>query len=344
MLAANPQNTQAWTGLGVLLYGSGKAAEAADALSHALRLNQAAPRANLFLALSQADLQQCNQAAPVLQRYFGSEPKGKLHRLVGLTLLGCAASSTDAASALSVANELKQDYPGNADVLYAAAELYTRMWNETANELLTAHPDSYRVHQLAAEVNEAQGNFPQAIRQYRLALVENPKLTQMHYRIGQLILRIGDANADEEAMGEFRAELVVNPQSATSALAMGEIERQQNKLTAATADYTLAIHLELGLTEARVGLAQTLLAQHEVDAAESQLHAVIAEHPDNAQAHYALMLAYRGQGKLPEAAAELASFQHLQQGSVDQFRSKLNALLTGNATPATSASSAGPAQ
>jgi len=329
MIAADPQNSQAWTALGVLLYGSGRSAEAAEALTRALQINPQAPRAELFLSFSQADLQQCETALPVLQRYFGSEPQGKLQRLTGLTLLQCSASSKETATALKVAAQLRESYPGDPDVLYESAELYTRMWNETANELITTHPESYRVHQLAAEVNEAQGNLGQAIRQYRAALGGNPRLPQMHYRIGQLLLRTGDADADERAMEEFRAELAVNPQSASSALAMGEIERHQGKLMEATAEYTQALKLEPGLPEARVGLAQTLLAQHHVEASEDQLRALIAEHPENAQAHYAMMLAYREQGKLPEATTEMATFKRLQQGSADQFQKKLNALLTG---------------
>lgn len=265
MVAADPQNSQAWTGLGVLLYGSGHAAEAANALTAALRINPAAPRAELFLSFSQADMQQCEKALPVLQRYYDSEPVGKLQRLTGLTLLECSTRSKDPAAALRTSAQLKQNYPGDPDVLYASAELYTRMWTETADELLTAHPDSYRVHQLAAEVNEAQGNITQAIRQFRAALGQNSKLPQMHYRIGQLLLRSGDTDADAKAMDEFRAELAINPQSAPSALAMGEIERHQGQLTKAVGDYTLAMKLEPGLPEARLGMAQTLLAQHQAD-------------------------------------------------------------------------------
>ena len=342
MVAADPGNSAAWTGLGVLLYGSGHASEAAEALTHALRVNPLAPRAELFLALSQADMRACDQALPVLSKYFATEPVGKLQRLTGLTLLQCSASSTDAITALQTASRLKQNYPGDPDVLYESAELYTRLWSETANELITAHPDSYRVHQLAAEVNEAQGNLAQAVRQYRAALAENASLPQMHYRVGQLLLRIGDADADEKAMAEFRAELSISPQSAVSALAIGEIERHQGKLTEAAADYTRAEELEPGLAEARIGLAQTLLAQHQVNAAEAQLRPLIAEHPENAQAHYAMMLAYREQGKLSEAAAEMAAFQQLQRGDADQFQKKLNALLTGNKESATQVTGAGP--
>ncbi len=342
IVAADPNNSQAWTGMGVLLYGSGHAAEAAEALKHALNVDPATPRAELFLALSEADMGLCEQAFPLLQKHFDKEPAGKLQRLTGITLLGCSSASKDETTALRIAAQLKQIYPADPDVLYQSAELYTRMWNETANELLTAHPDSYRVHQLAAEVNEAQGNFAQAIRQYRTALSENPKLTQMHYRIGQLLLRTGDADADEKAMEEFRAELAVNPQSATSALSMAEIERHQGALAKATADYTLAMKLEPGLPEARVGLAQTLLAQHQVETSQAELRSLIADHPENAQAHYVMMLAYRQQGKLPEAAAEMATFERLQHGKADQFQKKLNALLTGSKDDLPSAPGAGP--
>lgn len=330
-VAADPENSEAWTGLGVLLYGSGRAAEAAEALATALQLNPEAPRAELFLAFSQADLRQCDKAIPLLDKYFASEPLGKLRRLTGLTLLSCSAGGKDKMLALRTSYQLRQMYPGDADVLFESAELYTRLWSETANELMTAHPDSYRVHQLAAEVNEAQGNAGQAIRQYRAALAENSKLPQMHYRIGQLLLKSGDADADAKAMEEFRAELAVNPQSVMSALAMGEIERHNGSLNEAAASYTLATRLEPDLPEPRVGLAQTLLAQHQVAVAQDQLQTVIGNHPENAQAHYAMMLTFREQGKLPEAAAEMKTFQTLQQRGAEQFRDKLNALLTGNA-------------
>ncbi len=330
MIAADPKNSQAWTGLGVLLYGSGRAAEASDALTHALALDPASPRAQLFLSFSQADTGECDKALPVLEKYFDSEPVGKLQRLTGLTLLQCSSSNKDLTAALRAAARLKQNYPGDADVLYESAELYTRMWTDTADELLTAHPDSYRVHQLAAEVNEAQGNLERAMREYKAALGQNPALPQMHYRIGQLLLRTGDADADEKAMAEFRAELAINPQSAVSALAMAEIERHQGRLAEAATDYKRAITLEPGLPAAHVGLAQTLLAQHQVDAAQAELRTLLAAHPESAPAHYAMMLTYREQGKLTEAAAEMATFQQLQKGSADQFQKKLNALLTGS--------------
>jgi predicted Zn-dependent protease len=331
MLAQDPRNSQAWTGLGILLYGSGRAEDAGKALQKALDIDPASQRAELFLGLSYSYLHRCSTAKPILSKYFESEPVGKLQRLTGLALLGCSSGGTDPLPALQAAERLKQLYPGDADVLFESAELYTRLWNQSAGELLAKHPDSDRVHQLAGEVYEAQNNYDQAIREYFLALADNPKLLQMHYRIGQLYLKQGSPDADEKAMAEFRQENAINPASAVSNLAMAEIERHKHMLDQAKSLYELAIRLDPDLTEAKVGLAQTLLGQHEIDGASRILRALIAEHPENASAHYALMLTYREQGNMPEANKEMSTFRKLQTANADDFKSKLNALL--NAKP-----------
>jgi tetratricopeptide (TPR) repeat protein len=329
MLALDPQNSQAWTGLGVLLYGSGRAEQAEDALKKALNIDPAAKHAELFLGLSQADLSQCKQATPILSKYFASEPTGKLQRLTGLALLGCAAGDSDPLPALQTVVRLKQLYPGDPDVLYESAELFTRLWNENAGELMAKHPDSYRVHQLAGEVYEAQNNYDQAIREYSLALQNNPKLPEMHYRIGQLYLHQGSEEVDEKAMNEFRQEKAINPVSAVSDLAMADIEMHRHNLDKAKPLYEEAAKLDPNLVDAQVGLAKILLEKHQPNAAEKQLLAVVAAYPDEAQAHYVLMLAYRGEKKMPEAAAEMATFNRLQSERAETFQSKINALISG---------------
>lgn len=328
MLSIDPQDSEAWTGLGILLYGSGNAVEASKALHSALAIDPSARHAELFLGLSEADLHECSQAMPIMLKYFSSEPVGNLQRLTGLAALGCSSGANDTTAALQTATRLRQLYPEDADVLYASAELYTQLWNQSAGELLAKHPDSYRVHQLAAEVYEAQKNYDQAIREYSLALAANPKLPQMHYRIGQLYLHKGAPDADEKAMEEFRLEKLVDPESAVSDLAMAEIYRHQHNLDMAKPLYEEASRLDPQLVEAKVGLAQILLDQHHTDAAVRDLTAVIAQHPDNAQAHYALMLAYRTEGKLPEAAEQMATFKKLQAGNDQRFQNKLDALLS----------------
>jgi tetratricopeptide (TPR) repeat protein len=334
MLSIDPQSSSAWTGLGILLYGSGKAQSAYESLQKALSIDAAAPRAELFLALSEADLRQCDEATPVLTKHFSSEPQGNLQRLTGLALLGCAAQASDPLPAIETAARLKQLYPADPDVLYESAELYTRMWNETAGELISKHPESYRVHELAGEVYEAQNNYDQAIREYSLAIEQNPRLPQMHYRIGQLYLKQAAPDADDKAMSEFQKEKFIDPQSAVADLAMAGIDMHAQKLDEAQPLYQEAASLDPSLIEAKVGLAKILLAQHQTDQAIQQLQAITAANPDSAEAHYVLMTAYRQQKKMPEAAAEMAIFNRLQTERGEKFQNKLNALM--NAKPTSS--------
>jgi tetratricopeptide (TPR) repeat protein len=327
IVALDPANSRAWTGLGVLLYGKGDAAGASTALASAIKINPREDRADLFLGLSEADLGHCNEAIPILDRHFDSVPAGKLQRLTGLALLDCTPTTPDAMPAFKIAARLKSLYPDDPDVLYKCAELDTRMWNQDANQLMTKHPDSYRVHQLAGEVYEAQGNIDQAIREYKLALDENPRMPQMHFRIGQLYLRKGDPDADQKAMEEFEAETKADAGSAVSALAMAEIYQYRHDVDHALTEYRRAANLDPALVEAQIGLAKVLLAKHQVDASIEELRRVISEHPDNAQAHYVLMLDYREVGKMQEASQEMETFRKLQESDSQRFDSRLNVLL-----------------
>jgi tetratricopeptide (TPR) repeat protein len=329
ILKLDQENSLASTGLGILLYGSGRTEEASETLQRALSIDPGAKRAELFLGLSEADLRECSKAIPILSKYFESEPTGKLQRLTGLALLGCDASASDPLPTLQIAERLKQLYPGDPDVLYESAELYTRLWSESASELMAKHPDSYRVHQLAGEVYEAQNNYDQAIREYSLALQNNPKLPTMHYRIGQLYLHQGAEEVDEKAMNEFRQEKAINPDSAVTDLAMADIEMHRHNLEKAKPLYEEAARLDPSLADAGVGLARILFEEHEPEAAERQLRAVVAEYPENAEAHYVLMLVFRGEKKIQDAATEMATFNRLQTEKAQTFQSKMNALMNG---------------
>ena len=221
LLRLEPKNADVYTALGVALYGSGKLSDAVTAFESALRLNPLQNRADLFLGLSEADLGQCGSAIPILKRHFPSEPDLRLRRLAGLSLLDCERESPNLDSAHEVAQGLKATYPDDPDVLYKLAELYTSLWNQTAGELMEKHPESYRVHQLAGEVFEAQGKLEQSIKEYRLALQENGRIAQIHYRIGQLLRQQGGPGADQRALNEFEEELAMNPQASSAEYSIG---------------------------------------------------------------------------------------------------------------------------
>lgn len=329
ILRLDPNNADAYTALGVLLYGSGKLKEAVSSFQAALGLDPAQKRADLFLGFSQADLGQCDQAAPILIRYFPDESDSKLRRLAGLSLLNCNLSSDNLDAALDVVQKLRLFYADDPDVLYKSAELYTRLWDQVAGELIGKHPASYRVHQLAGEVFEAQGKVEQATKEYALALRQNPRIPQLHYRSGQLILRQANPDSQNRALQEFQAELALNPQAAPAEYAMGEVYRSQQDFQQAVQHFARAAEMDPNFAGPHIGLAQVLLGQHRSDKAESEAEVAVRLDPNNATAHYTLMLAYREQHKMVEAGQEMATFQRLQEESDRGFTTRLHSLLTG---------------
>ncbi len=336
VLTADVRNARAWTGLGVLQYGSGHPALAAESLDKALQIDVLDKRAAVFLGLSDADLGRCSKAVPLLQPEFPNVPAGKLQRLVGFALLNCLEAPSDTAQSLAVIARLKQLYPDDPDVLYKAAELYTRLWSQEANALITKHPESYRVHQLAGELYEAQGKRDLAIREYRAALQENPQLPQMHYRIAQILLHEGGDQADEKALPELKAELQVDSQSFVALYSMAEIERHQHNYEAAEQHYKQAIAINPDFAEARVGMAQLLLNRKDIPAAMDELRSALNSDPDNAQAHYVLMLCYRERGDLTHAARSRpasAAWSRRSQRTSRAVLTRFWAAIPGRRTP-----------
>lgn len=116
IVTLNPQDVRGWTGLGILLYGKGRAEEAEQALNRAIQIDPGESRARLFLGLSEADLRHCDQAMPILGKYFSTEPVGKLQHLAGLAIVGCATPGADPLPALQAIERMRQAYPGDPDV------------------------------------------------------------------------------------------------------------------------------------------------------------------------------------------------------------------------------------
>jgi tetratricopeptide (TPR) repeat protein len=329
ILAVDPRNVEASSALGVALYASGNFREASAALQNALSLDPSQARIQLFLALTQAELGQCAQALPALELQWKDQSDPRLRRLAGLSALDCELAAGHLSAALQLAEPLTALYPDDPDVLYKLAGLYSRLWNEAAGELIQKHPESYRVHQLAGEVYEAQGKGDQAIREYILALRENERVAGIHARIGEILLQLGDADSEIKALAEFQRELAINPESAAAEYAVGEIFRRRQDYVQAAQHLQRALALDPNMAETHIALAQMFMAQHDPHNSSREAALAVQLQPRNAKAHYALMVAYRSEGKMDDAGKELALFQQLQQEHDTNFDNKLNTLLTG---------------
>src|SRR5947209_5421322 len=104
------------------------------------------PRAPAFLALTLAATGKCNAAAPGLSKAFES-PDADLSRMGGLALAQCDIAGGRFDEASPVVSKLIARYPSDADVLYQAARLHMRAWNDMVYQLYKKAPSSFRVNQ-----------------------------------------------------------------------------------------------------------------------------------------------------------------------------------------------------
>ena len=88
--------------------------------------------------------------------------------LVGQRLVECLFTTGGEDEALEVVQKLRKLKPDDPDILYLASKAHANLWNVTVQRLLAKSADSYRAHQILAEVLETQEKFSEAAAEYRI--------------------------------------------------------------------------------------------------------------------------------------------------------------------------------
>lgn len=280
------------------------------------------PRARTFLALTLAATNRCAEAEPGL-----AAATGDTVRLAGLALAQCkiAASNWDAAGA--IVQKLQRQYPADADVLYIAARLHMRAWNDTIYQLYKTNPSSYRVNQISGEILETQGQFGAAVAEYRKALEKNPAAVNLHFRLGRALLMSSHSpEVLAEALGEFETELARNPQDSVAHYQVAQILLAEQKPADAASRLERALALNPDFPEALIALGKLRLDAKRNDDAIALLTRAVKLMPRSESAHYSLMLAYRNAGKMAEARSEKAELDKLQKPPEGEFTDFLKKL------------------
>src|SRR6185437_5745047 len=285
------------------------------------------PGAQTFLALTRAALGSCKQAERELDHQFAANPQPSLRRLAGLALTQCRLSENNLAGAFPVLTELQKSFPSDADVLYEAAKVYRKAWNDTIYEMYRKTPASFRVNQLSAEIFEIQSQYPQAVSEYRKAIQKNPSALDLHFHLGRaLLLESHDPKNLEEARREFEAELALNPSDAAAEYEIGQILVAQQDATGAASHFEKAISLSPNFPEALAALGRSRLDAKRYKDAIHLLEQAVKQRPAMESAHYNLMLAYRNAGRMNDARREKEILDKLQRPPAGEFTEFLKKL------------------
>jgi tetratricopeptide (TPR) repeat protein len=318
---------QSITEQGISAFQHGRYAEASRLLEDAVSRDRGDEHARAFLALARAAGGHCAEAIGDLTARFNSSGNPDLARLAGLALVQCLSADGKTDKALAFASQLEAKYPDDADVLYQAARLHMRAFNDLTRRMFEKTPASYRVNQLSAEIFETQNGFAEAVAEYRKAIAKNPQALNLHFRLGRaILLESHDPEALTRAQTEFEAELALNPSDAAAEFQIGQILNATGKPVEALAHFQKALDLSPDFAEAALAIGKMRIQAKQYSEAIPLLEHVVAIQPNGEAGHYNLMLAYRNSGRADKAREEqqvLDKLQRPQEGEFTDFLKKL---------------------
>ena len=312
---------------GIAAFHAGHYADAKRELEAAVHTAPNDEHALTFLALTSAATGHCKEASPQLTERFNGGGDADLRRLAGLALAQCLVATDQAGNAVPIVRQLEAQYPSDADVLYVAARVYMRAFNDVTYRMFEKTPASYRVNQLSGEIFETQGKYAEAVDEYRKAIAKNPQAPNLHFRLGRAILLAShDPASLAQAQKEFEAELALNADDAAAEFQVGQILAAESKPAEALAKFDRALKLRPDFAEAALAAGKLHVQAKQYSEAVPLLERAIALQPSNEAAHYNLMLAYRNSGQMEKARREQQELQKLQQPAKGEFTDFLEKL------------------
>jgi tetratricopeptide (TPR) repeat protein len=297
-------------------------ARAVGEVQTAKRLKPSLPKLDGLLGMAQAELGRFAEALPGLEKGFKQSTDAEVRRMCGLELERAYTGLKRDSKAVDVAMELNRLYPDDPEVLYQTGKIYGNFAFLTMLKLAQVAPSSVWRHQAAAEADESQGSYDQAILEYREVLRLEGARPGIHYRIGRSLLgRYWQRHSAEDltaAEKEFEQELQIDPANANSAYELGELRRKANRFDEAQRYFEQALQRYPDFPEAQLGLAAALQAKKLNDQAVIHAQRAVAIDPENEVGWYRLAQIQKALGNNAEQEKALAEYRRLHDRSSQQ--------------------------
>ena len=313
ILALDPNNSNARSGLGTLLYFQGDYANAAVELRAVVKTQPAMWRMVTLLGMCERRLGNTAAARNDLEKAFPKLTEDKLRVETGLELIEIYYASRDLDKAAEVVSILRRIKPEDPAILFTAHRIYSEQADEARLGVAMLAPNSAWMHQLMAQEMLAQGNSEGAISHYREALKLDNRLPGLHFELAEVLGTSASPSDKEAAEREYEAAVVQSPLDEKSECGLGRIALARNDVKAAQAHYTRALKLQPDDPDANLGLGKVMLSLNEPQKALPLLEKSIRLEPDDATAHYRLGSLYRQLGRVDESKREIEEFQRLKE-------------------------------
>ena len=249
----------------------------------------------------------CTEALPILKKGLVRTTNKELRYHAEMAIVRCAMAVDDEEAAVDTLLRLRRESPGDPEVLYIATHYFSELGIRASRDLETQAPSSFQARKLKAEALESQDKNDEAAAIYNKILEENPKTPGIHYRLGQIALaKAGDSGSTADAKKQFQSETEIDPLNASAHFVLGELARRRNAWEEAAQQFSQAAKLDVGFSEAYLGLGMSLTASGKYADAVPPLESYVKMQPLDPAGHYQLAMAYSHTGNKEGAAREMS--------------------------------------
>lgn len=281
VVAADPNNFQAWFDLGFVYNGLGNTQESIAAYRKSVAAKPDVFESNLNLGLmlaktGQPDAEQFLRAATTLK------PTAKV-------------DEGHARAWLSLAHVLENSKPDQAIEAYKQAA--------------ALEPKDPEPHLSAGLLLEKENHFADAEQEYNQALAIEPGSSDALTGLANIYMR-GQRFADADPI--LRKLIAMHPENVPARLQLARILVVLGKTDDATAELQAALELDRGNSSVQSDLADLYIKSKKYDLAEAQYRRLLTANPNNAELHHGLGVVFLKERKYPEAQQELLTAVRLK--------------------------------
>ncbi len=324
--------------LGLAEFRLGSEKQALEQLETAIRLNPSDPTAHLWLGYALVAADRYEEAVPQFTATLNVDPhnpdaqfalgqcwfeigRRKAQQLATLApngpyLLQLATeqktlmqdASTIPASNSSSATP--DPHPSQEKSLYLEAHEAEQKAQDALSAVLRDTPNSYRAHQILADIALSREQLDDAVAEYRKVLQLNPDLPGIHEAISNCLMR---QYHPAEALLELQSEQMLQPRSSKVFTEIARVQLDMGDTQAASDSLRKAVSLRgaSGTTYALLG--KVALRLNDPAAAIEPLKKAIAMDPNLSISYYLLATAYRSTGDRVHMSDALKNYQRLSE-------------------------------
>ena len=281
VVAADPNNFQAWFDLGFVYNGLGNTQDSIAAYRKSVEAKPDVFESNLNLGLmlaktGQPDAEQFLRAATTLK------PTANV-------------DEGHARAWLSLAHVLENSKPDQA------IEAYKRV--------VALEPKDPEPHLSAGLLLEKENRFADAEQEYQQALLLDPSSSDALTGLANIYMR-GQRFADADPI--LRKLIAMHPENVPARLQLARILVVLGKTDDAIAELQAALKLDPGNSSVQGDLADLYIKSKKYDLAEAQYHSLLTSNPNDAELHHGLGVVFLKERKFPEAQQELLTAVRLK--------------------------------